>query len=636
MPDVDPIVIPGRDESRAAFDSVKDSIKSTGSAIDQLKGKFAGLSGSSSGSPVGAVTELAGTFTKLRAVVGIPLLIIAGVTAAAVVAHKEVSALGAAAEEAGTKASKLSALQDKLKGVGGEAKDAAAALKNLRQAGDKGTGGEGDDASTLAELFKLNNQSLNDASGKVKAVGALYDDVAKMVVNAANGTDRLTIATLAFGSEAAPSMVKVIMAGATSFDALGKKGGETLDSITSKAREFDNVLNRMTSDGDGFVSSFVEGLKSKLLPAISLLYEGLAGVMALTGNKRAKEASFVLSAPADLEARRLMQSGSELDDFYNKTGALRDPKTGKTNQTLIKVPKKENAKEAPEVDAFTRAQEQTTKRIAVINAETATIGMNTEARDRAKVVAELEEAAKRSNSRAGKENIDVTEEQRLKINALADSMLAASLRSRQLKDAWDGVNESLKYAGNVALNALDVLTDKTKSWADFTKSALRDLMKEFQRAALTGEGSFAKLFNTNSASGGTGGIFGALAGAFGLNPGGANPVVPGATNVVGIAGSTPVPTFAGGGVIPAGGLALVSEHSAGGGKLMRAGDEPITVTPGNVSSGGGYTDNRQFHFSAPGASDAAIARLERMVAQVKASSKADALAAVSEHSARYA
>jgi hypothetical protein len=202
-----------------------------------------------------------------------------------------------------------------------------------------------------------------------------------------------------------------------------------------------------------------------------------------------------------------------------------------------------------------------------------------------------------------------------------------------MKDAWDGVNESARYFGNVTLNALDVLTDKTKSWADFTKSALRDLMKEFQRAALTGEGSFAKLFGTNSASGGTGGIFGALAGAFGIG-GGANPVVPGATNVVGIAGATPVPTFAEGGVIPAGGLALVSEHSAGGGKFMRAGDEPITVTPGNVSSGGGYQDNRQFHFDASGADPAAIARLYQLIGQVKASTKSDALAAIGEHSQR--
>lgn len=41
----------------------------------------------------------------------------------------------------------------------------------------------------------------------------------------------------------------------------------------------------------------------------------------------------------------------------------------------------------------------------------------------------------------------------------------------------------------------------------------------------------------------------------------------------------PVAQFATGGVIPPHGLALVSEHAPGGGRFLRAGSEPITVTP---------------------------------------------------------
>jgi hypothetical protein len=616
VPDLDPIVIPGRDESRAAFESVKTSIKGTSSAIDELKGKFAGLAGSSSGNPVNALGGLAETVNKLRGMVGIPLLLIAGVTAGAIVAHKEVSALGQSAEDAGVKASKLSALQDKLKAVGGDAKDAANALKTLRQGADKGAGGEGEDATSLAELFKLNNVSLSDAAGKVKAINALYDDVAKMIMNAANNTDRLTIATLAFGSEAAPAMLKAIMAGATSFDTLGKKGGETLDAITSKAREFDNLLTRMSSDSDGLFTTMGNSIKSKALPAISLMYEGLAAVMALAGNKRAKETSFILGAQgAGEDARRLM-GAADADAFYNSTGALRDPKTGLTNTTRVKSPPKADAKDPNDVDTFTRAQEQTTKRIALLNAETDTIGLNSEARERAKTVAELEEAAIRANSRAGLENTAVTEDQRLKINALADSMQAASLRSRQMRDAWDGLNDTVKYFGNTMVDALDVMTDKTKSWSDFTVSAARSVARELAKAALTGEGTFAKLLGMNSAGGGTGGLFGALLKVTGIggSSGGEGVLAGGAA-----LGQGGIGAMADGGVIPAGGLALVSEHSPGGGKFVRAGSEPITVTPGNVGSGGG-----DLHFTyAPtitgGSSDDIRAELQASEARVKAS-----------------
>ena len=70
--------------------------------------------------------------------------------------------------------------------------------------------------------------------------------------------------------------------------------------------------------------------------------------------------------------------------------------------------------------------DQITKRIAVINAETATIGQATDARARATTVAQLEEAAKRANSAAGMANTAVTSAQRAEIDKTADAMLRAA------------------------------------------------------------------------------------------------------------------------------------------------------------------------------------------------------------------
>jgi phage-related minor tail protein len=47
------------------------------------------------------------------------------------------------------------------------------------------------------------------------------------------------------------------------------------------------------------------------------------------------------------------------------------------------------------------------------------------------------------------------------------------------------------------------------------QSVMRDVTKQMLQAAITGEGAFAKLFGTNSSSGGVGGLAGLLSKAFG-------------------------------------------------------------------------------------------------------------------------
>lgn len=76
-------------------------------------------------------------------------------------------------------------------------------------------------------------------------------------------------------------------------------------------------------------------------------------------------------------------------------------------------------------DPFEAAIDQAEKRIAVLTAEAGAIDDTTAARERAKLVAQLEEAAKRANSAAGKENTEVTEQQRAAIEAEARALEAA-------------------------------------------------------------------------------------------------------------------------------------------------------------------------------------------------------------------
>lgn len=110
------------------------------------------------------------------------------------------------------------------------------------------------------------------------------------------------------------------------------------------------------------------------------------------------------------------------------------------------------------------------------------------------------------------------------------------------------------------------------------QSALLNL--ENQLIQMINKNLVNSLFGGGVGGGSGGGLGGIFASLFGGKAGTGAPV-----NIVGGAGSLPVPTFADGGVIPAGGLALVSEHGPGGGRFVRAGNEPIMVTPNNVGGG---------------------------------------------------
>lgn len=77
-------------------------------------------------------------------------------------------------------------------------------------------------------------------------------------------------------------------------------------------------------------------------------------------------------------------------------------------------------------DPFQVAIDNTDKRIAALKAEAATIDESTAARERAKTVAQLEEAAKRANTEAGLKNVTATDAQRAAIEKEADAVQKAA------------------------------------------------------------------------------------------------------------------------------------------------------------------------------------------------------------------
>lgn len=179
-------------------------------------------------------------------------------------------------------------------------------------------------------------------------------------------------------------------------------------------------------------------------------------------------------------------------------------------------------------DPFERSNDQIAKRIELMKVEAATINETAAAQERARVVVELETAAKQANERAGLKNTEVTEAQRAKINELADAYTKARGQLEQLNGplatfARESANigQQLEY---VAVQSLDRMSDEladvitgTRSVADAFKTMSNMIIHELARIAIK-KAILGPL--ANAISGGIGGSGGGLSKLFGFDEGG--------------------------------------------------------------------------------------------------------------------
>jgi hypothetical protein len=233
-------------------------------------------------------------------------------------------------------------------------------------------------------------------------------------------------------------------------------------------------------------------------------------------------------------------------------------------------------------NAFDSAVFETQKRIAATEAETASIGKNSEVRQRAIMVAELEEAAKRANTQAGFQNATVTDQQRDKINKLADAMEAAAQKQRLAEEQFKGFNELLQQSGQTAIDFIMKLGDRTANFRQMIQSVIQSLEKMALQAALLGQGPLAGILGAQTGvPGGTGGILGALAGLFGGMRAEGGDVAPGKAFLVGERGPEIFAPKVAGGIIPNHRLAL------GSGGIGRVGHNFTSHVTVNAGAGGG-------------------------------------------------
>ncbi|HWM82944.1 MAG TPA: tape measure protein [Pseudolabrys sp.] len=252
----------------------------------------------------------------------------------------------------------------------------------------------------------------------------------------------------------------VVMKLAGAFEQLGKSRGGTdrIDELGAAAR---NLWNDPSFQNlyEFLFDASKSPAKSAARDAIDARVQGIEAL-----------ADAMRKANVEVTAAKKATGASKFDDafaaFSSKKISLND----------FAVPDKDkDKKNTVGVDSFERAVAAAQKRIEVQKAETAVIDQGVAARERAKLVAELETAAKAANTAAGMKNAEVTAQQRATIDQMADAMFrsaqAAEAANSPLRAFAREAADTNKQLENAAVSGLREFEDSLMSVIDGSKSA---------------------------------------------------------------------------------------------------------------------------------------------------------------------
>jgi hypothetical protein len=444
----------------------------------------------------------------------------------------------------------------------------------------------------LKRLFNANGKTIRDSNGELIKFDKLLEIAADLISRAPTNEAKVKITEMLGLSR---DWIRVLQGGPEAFRKMqqeAQSAGAVIDSATiEKAKEFDEAWTKAVAKFKAGIVETLTDLAAEFaefwhgiidsVPGASYIVEkfrrmfgGLEG-MTIPELQDALQRS-IEQGVNKVEIDRIQ---AELDKRMNKM-PLRIEIHPEVKGPHSVIPQEHQR------NAFDSAVFATQKRIAATDAETKTIGMNSEARERAKVVAELEEAAKRANTQAGFQNATVTDEQRKKIDKLADALEAAAQRQSEAQEQWKSFNELLQKSGNIAIDFIEKLGDRTANFRAMLRDVIKSLEKMALQAALLGQGPLAGIFGTASGvPGGTGGIFGELGKLLGGARAGGGDVDPGKAYLVGERGKEIFAPKVAGTIIPNHKLQL-----GGGARNQVVNNHVANVT---VNANGGHPQSNQ-------------------------------------------
>jgi hypothetical protein len=422
----------------------------------------------------------------------------AGLSTAAIVAFAKdaVKSLGDIADEAdrvGVSTDALQTLQFQLRQSGGATEDAVNGLQRFAKAAAEANL----NGNYLAKVLQANNVALKDSAGNLRSADALLEDYARLVANASSQQEKILLTTEAFGRNAGPKMVamleRIARDGLPGLIAQGKEAGVVVDeALVRKADEIDDAWNKMLDS----VSSKLKSLVVEVIKAGEEIGNAvnratnkpspMAGLMEVEGFglPTGENAPIIVPGAMDSETAREAARARAL-------GRLPAPIF-----TPTKLPPKND------VNAD-RDRNRTTEVIERLRLEGEQLTLNVEKRREA----ERLEAQINAIRAAG---IDATAKDKEAIRGAVDALYAKKAAYEELKRQQDAYNEAVRFGGDLLIDSIQGLIDKTKDWNDVLRDVLNNLANALLKAAILGDGPLAGVTGMKSATGGVGGLLGML------------------------------------------------------------------------------------------------------------------------------
>jgi hypothetical protein len=460
----------------------------------------------------------------------------------------------------------------------------------------------------LYEWLKANNVAIRDQNGQIRPMAELLGVVANLIQNASTPQERLNLAMDAFGKQLGPAYVKAMADGADGLRRFGDeahRSGKIIDEELIK--KADAVKKKWAEIAFTFGNQVVVALDKVITKAEEMANKASVSQALKDGTYNATQLAYAIElarkkgSPVDPKWLSDLERLNELELERRRAGARSFPSANvstlppvtNTNRATLPPPTRPEKQ-----DTFERQTDQIEKRIAVMNAETAALDLNTAGRERARIVAELETAAKQANEQAGKKNTEVTAEQRAEIERLAEAYGLAAQAAEQgrsplrefARDAKrvDVALQEAVVGGLVGFeDAILSIVDGTKSakeaFHDMANAIIADLIRIAIRQSITGP--IASLL---------GGLFG------GGGVGAPMNILPGRRS---------------GGPVEAG--QMYETHGLGNREFFVPDQSGSIVTKGQMGGGPRFTYAPVI--DARGADEAAVARLERALEADRAS-----------------
>lgn len=454
----------------------------------------------------------------------------------------------------------------------GSGKEASAlqSIENMARLLDRARRGED---NSLAQLFSANNAQISS----IQTVEQLWAKVAEWtrnaktnvqaqeIVQAAGASKDLTehfakgadeVKRLQGESQASAQALGRLAALSKDFEEQWKKG---LDAVKAYLLENVGEWTRVLADFVRKIANFVEIVQA---PG-QIFREVFLGEKTTPGKVSSglREAADAMEAWA--EARK-------------KAGAAA---AGGGIETAARGPKGDRSANAPAIgggggsgskDAVEREEDRINKRIKLLEAETATLGLNTQQREKARAEAELWAAVEKAG-------IPVTDELRAKIEQLSTKWGEAAQKAETARNAFASIESAAKDFGSAVADAFKGMVLEGKKFSE----VLDAMVKRLAGRAIDRLFDLLLFGPTGKLTAGSG-IFGSIFGG----------------------------ARAGGGPVSAGNSYLVGEH---GPEIFQPGRSGV-IQPNSITrSIGGSSFTYAPVIDARGADAAAVARLERVV-----------------------